>query len=463
MTRRSAAVRMALASVFGLAAVEAAMAQPAPIAQLAVTSVVPDPSGETLTIDGVNFGPRPFVTLELVPLTVGAAIDTQIVVVAPIRVMPRGQYLLTVSRGPAPEETGSFHLQIGTADPQPTSGPREASGSGPAIDASATERAAQVGDRVITVAEVDREWRRTDPASYVELSRRLHEMRRRVAERMMEDELLAREAAARGVTTDALLKTELPKRTMTLPDSAVTSLYQGLGDRAGGASLDQMRPSIREWLARKSEPELARMNYIEELKKVSTRADLLLIAPRVAVEHTAQDVPLGSEQASVELVAFGDFQSSAYAQLAQAFGRVRDTFGDRIRFVFKHLPTLGPESIIAAEAASCANAQGKFWAYHDALLAQKGAGSTRLQQAATTAGLDRVALKECLDGGGFRDVIRDAIDEAERYGLEASPSFLINGRLAPQPPPFLPPFDFLKRIVEEELSFQARGAAPPRP
>jgi len=40
--------------------------------------------------------------------------------------------------------------------------------------------------------------------------------------------------------------------------------------------------------------------------------------------------------------------------------------------------------------------------------------------------------------------------------VKASPSFLVNGRLAPEPPPFLPPFDFFKRIIEEELSRLAR-------
>ena len=52
-----------------------------------------------------------------------------------------------------------------------------------------------------------------------------------------------------------------------------------------------------------------------------------------------------------------------------------------------------------------------------------------------------------------------ALEEAKRYGLQRSPSFLINGRLAPDPPPFLPPFDFFKRLIEEELGLQAKAAA----
>ena len=73
------------------------------------------------------------------------------------------------------------------------------------------EPAARVGDRVITVAEVDREWRRTDPASQIGLSRDVYEMRRRVLQTMVADELLAREAAARGLTVEALLAEEIPQ------------------------------------------------------------------------------------------------------------------------------------------------------------------------------------------------------------------------------------------------------------
>src|SRR5437867_3581299 len=103
------------------------------------------------------------------------------------------------------------------------------------------EPAAKVGDRIITLAEVDREWQRRDPASYLGLTRQLYDNRRRVLDAMVADELLAREAAARGMTTEALLKEEIPKRIITMPESAVVSLYQSLGDLTRGATLDEMK------------------------------------------------------------------------------------------------------------------------------------------------------------------------------------------------------------------------------
>ena len=272
-------------------------------------------------------------------------------------------------------------------------------------------------------------------------------------------ELLAREAASRQLTVDALLAEELPTRTVPLPDTAVTSLYQSLGDRARGASIEQLRPALREWLARKVEPDLAKMSYLEELTKVSTRADILLDAPTVTVEHPADDPAIGPATAPVEVVMFGDFQDATYARYALTVPRVRDLFGARVRFVFKHFPANDPASIHAAEAAACANLQGKFWLFHDTLLGKAGAlDASRFKSVASEVGLNRPAFDACLDGEQMRERLGQSLEETRRYDIPAAGSLLVNGRLAPEPPAFLPPFEFFKRLVEEELARQARAA-----
>src|SRR5687767_3991150 len=71
--------KLRLAVVAGLLAVGVSTrAEQAPAPQLFVTSVTPDANAETLTISGGNFGTRPFVTLDLIPLEIRAAIDTLI-------------------------------------------------------------------------------------------------------------------------------------------------------------------------------------------------------------------------------------------------------------------------------------------------------------------------------------------------------------------------------------------------
>ena len=243
-----------------------------------------------MTITGANFGTARCVTLDLLPVTVQFAVDSQIVAAVPVNMMPAGKYLLTVSRGSLPADSASIQVALGGGLSAQPAASREA------VDLpdttrmpNAADRAAQVGDRAITVDDVDREWRRTDPSGYLAFTRQLYDNRRRVADQMVADELIAREAKARGLTPDALLEQEIPKRVVTMPESAVLALYQGLGDRARGATLEQLKPAIRAWLTTITEPEIAKMSYLEELMKVSTRSTVMLEAPRVKVERSAQD------------------------------------------------------------------------------------------------------------------------------------------------------------------------------
>ena len=273
--------------------------------------------------------------------------------------------------------------------------------------------------------------------------------RLRIGDRIITEELLAREAKARGVDVKALLAEEVPKRAVPMAESAVVSLFQSLGAGTRGAALDQMRPALRAWLARHTEPELAKANFVEELKKVSTRVEVLLEAPRVQIERTTQDIALGPDTAEVDILVFGDFRNAEYARLAQVFSKVRETFGARVRFVFKNRPALGPESIAAAEAALCANAQNRFWPYHDALVAASGVS---IKEAGARAGLDSAAFSSCVEHRDFRDAVGTAIATADRYGIEAIPSVMVNGSLAPSSPPFLAAYEYFKLLIEQELA-----------
>jgi protein-disulfide isomerase len=290
--------------------------------------------------------------------------------------------------------------------------------------------------------------------------RQLYDQRRRIADAMATSDLLAREAAARSLTPEALLAEEVPKRVIAMPDTALTALYESLGDRTRGAALEKMKPSLRAWLERKTEPELAKMAYIEELVKTSTRRDIVLAAPLVRVESSALDPVLGAPSAAVDLVVFGDLQSPDYARLAQVFARVLGTYGARVRLVFKLLPAYGAQSDSAAAAGACAHEQGRFWAFHDAAARPATLDARRLRAIPAEAGLDQAAFDRCLAAGTYRARPEQATAEAARYGITATPSLLVNGRLAPPPPPFLPAAEYLSRLIEEELQRQVTAARP---
>src|SRR5436190_16358010 len=112
--------RLPVAGLTVLLAMRAAVSAGQGAPQLVITGAVADANGETVTVNGRNFGtaagnfgPRPLVTLDLVPLDVRAVTDSAILAAAPVGRIPPGAYLLTVSRGSAPADSASLDITLG--------------------------------------------------------------------------------------------------------------------------------------------------------------------------------------------------------------------------------------------------------------------------------------------------------------------------------------------------------------
>jgi len=103
----------------------------------------------------------------------------------------------------------------------------------------------------------------------------------------------------------------------------------------------------------------------------------------------------------------------------------------------------------AAEAAQCANEQGKFWEYHDMIFAnQKALADEDLKKYATDTKLDVEKFNACYDSGKFRADVRKDTDECQAAGVTGTPAFFINGRFLSG----AQPFESFKTIIDEELA-----------
>ena len=106
-------------------------------------------------------------------------------------------------------------------------------------------------------------------------------------------------------------------------------------------------------------------------------------------------------------------------------------YDGRVRLVFKDRPlAMHTLARAAHEAARCAGAAGKYWAYHDRLFAAQPAfRRDDLLTYAGELGLDRSEFARCLDERRFAaDVDRD-VEQAQALGIDSTPTFLINGRI----------------------------------
>jgi len=102
----------------------------------------------------------------------------------------------------------------------------------------------------------------------------------------------------------------------------------------------------------------------------------------------------------------------------------------------------------AAEAAQCANAQGKFWEFHDKIFAnQQALSDDDLKKHAVDLGLDTEAFKTCFESGKFREDVKKDAAEGSTFGVTGTPAFFINGRFLSG----AQPFEAFKAIIDEEL------------
>ncbi len=81
----------------------------------------------------------------------------------------------------------------------------------------------------------------------------------------------------------------------------------------------------------------------------------------------------------------------------------------------------------AAIAAFCADEQGAFWPYYDALFSEADFSRERFVQHAATLGLNSSAFFVCLDSSQVKDRLQKDVDAGIAAGIYGTPTFFING------------------------------------
>jgi protein-disulfide isomerase len=104
----------------------------------------------------------------------------------------------------------------------------------------------------------------------------------------------------------------------------------------------------------------------------------------------------------------------------------------KVRLVFKELPILGRESKIAANAALASLPQGKYLAYHRALIAERGSlDEANVLRIAGTVGLDAAKIKADMAKGEIDAVIKRNLELAHALDIRGTPAFVIGNELIP--------------------------------
>jgi protein-disulfide isomerase len=317
---------------------------------------------------------------------------------------------------------------------------------------------AQVGDRKIDLAEVDRKALTIDAGRFngLRLQQALYEARLETIEQIINDHLIESEAKARGLSSAALIEQEVTSKLAPVQDAEIVTWYEQNPDRVRDTPLDNVRQPIRELLAAQRR-QIALDRLVTGLRG-KTAVRMSLPPPRQDITTGPDNPGKGPADAPVQIVEFSDFECPFCGQVTPTVRRIADTYGDRVRIVYLDLPLpIHPNAVRAAEAAQCAFAQDKFWDYHDRLFAnQKALQPEHLKQYAVDLGLDTAKFNACLDQGSTSESVKRDMREAEAAGVSSTPYFFINGRVVSG----ARPFEVFKQLIDEEL--ELKGAAATR-
>jgi protein-disulfide isomerase len=312
-----------------------------------------------------------------------------------------------------------------------------------AIAGAAGQTVATVGDRAISQSEVEEHIR----AKLIELDNERYEAMREGLDEIVAEELLKQEAKARGMTPEALEKQEIEAKVTAPTDAEIQKLYDDNKAQLGGQTLEQLKPRIVEYLKNQKEEE-RRTAYLGELKK-KYKTTVALKPPVVNVE-TAGRPERGAANAPVTIVMFSDYECPFCKRGETVIEQVMKAYPDKVRLVFRDYPLpMHPNARPAAEAAACANAQGKYWPYHDKLFANQTAlDEAKLKAYAQEVGLDTAKFDDCLTKKPFKTAIDRDIADGAKVGVNGTPAFFINGRMLSG----AQPFDKFKEVIDEELA-----------
>jgi|SRR5688572_5905112 protein-disulfide isomerase len=315
---------------------------------------------------------------------------------------------------------------------------------------SGSDVAARVGNRAITVKELDDRWRALDAADQTETVQKLYDGRRNALEAILADMLLADAAKAKGLSPEAYVQSEIGTRVKPVTDAEVVSFYQSNQNQMEGRSLEAMAPAITRFLTEQQE-QAARAALLSELRKAGPSVRVLLDSPRFEIALSDKDPSLGSANAPVTLVEFSDFQCPFCLRVAPTMKQIRATYGDKVRVVWKDFPLtqIHPQAFKAGEAGQCAAEQGKFWEFHDRVFENQQAMLVDdLKRYAASVGVDAARFNACLDSSQQAEVVRDGVAQGTRLGINSTPTVFINGRRVSG----AQPYEVFAAIIDEELS-----------
>jgi protein-disulfide isomerase len=136
----------------------------------------------------------------------------------------------------------------------------------------------------------------------------------------------------------------------------------------------------------------------------------------------------GAADGDVTLVEFFDYDCG-YCRASAPYIQKLAAEDKRLKIVYRELPILGDDSVVAARVALFAADSGKYPAFHKAMYDGKGADKAAILVAAGKAGLDKVRVQAILGSRGSADEFTKNVGLAQALNARGTPLFVVGDQV----------------------------------
>ena len=262
--------------------------------------------------------------------------------------------------------------------------------------------------------------------SLLDLRKQEYKLKSEVLNQSVRKRLIEAEAKKKGLTAEELLNQEVDSKIAEPSDDEAKGYYLAAKNQTS-LSFEDIKAQIKQ-LLKAAEIQQAREKYVESLR-AKANVSVRLQSPKVEVAYDPARVR-GDAKASVTIVEFSDFQCPFCQKAEPILKDLLAKYNGQVKLAFLDFPmrSLHPQAQSAAEAARCAEQQGKFWLYHDVLFAdQTKLDEAGLAQSARSLGLDENSFQSCFKSGKFKAQIEHEVEEGTQAGVAGTPAFFIDG------------------------------------
>jgi len=317
----------------------------------------------------------------------------------------------------------------------------------PAVGQNDSSVVAEIGGRKVTAEELEQK----QAGKLLQARYKYYLAERDALEQFIDDELLEMQAKKESVSVEELLKRHVLINVQEPTEDQLRFYYEGVQtDESYEAARSNIIDTVHQLRTKK-----AQAAYVAELR--GAYGVVVELAQPSAHVDAGNDPRLGPENAPVQIIEFADYECPYCQKVNDDLARLRGQAGDRVSVVYKDFPLpMHPLAARAAEAARCAGAQGKFWEYHDALFVNKRLQTSELKKQARALNLDGARFDQCLDTGEQTAAVKKDAAEAQRLGLQGTPSFFINGHFMSGAIGYL---KLQETVMQEMLAAKKQSAA----